>query len=311
MKSFLQTTQWADFQRSTGNAVWRYPSADSGQVDADGISAFIVQSRLPFGKNYLYIPYGPDINFDALAGGIRNSVGKFFAYLKNLAARERSIFIRIEPMSDAVAEVLYPHGLKKSSRNIQPHRTLVIDVDKDEHELLGAMHHKTRYNIKVAERHGVIVRPSRDVGMFLKLMRATVKRDAFHPQHLEYYEKLLDTFQNGAIKTELFLAFFQEHPVAGAIVLTHGDTAYYLHGVSDYERRSLMAPHLLHREIMKRLRASGVKFYDLWGIDSTRWPGVTRFKLGFGGRVVEYPGAFDLPISKFWYFVYNVARKIR
>lgn len=56
------------------------------------------------------------------------------------------------------------------------------------------------------------------------------------------------------------------------------------------------------------LKLLNFKLYDLWGIDTQKWPGVTRFKLGWGGRVVEYPGAFDLVVSKLWYYAYNAFR---
>ena len=66
----------------------------------------------------------------------------------------------------------------------------------------------------------------------------------------------------------------------------------------------------MHWEIIKKLKVEGCKLYDFWGIDANKWPGVTRFKLGFEGQVVEYPGSFDLPISKIWYLIYKIARKI-
>lgn len=100
-------------------------------------------------------------------------------------------------------------------------------------------------------------------------------------------------------------------PIAGALTLTYGDTAYYLHGAMDREYRNLMAPHFMHWEIMKLYKHEGFGYYDFWGIDARKWPGVTRFKLGFGGREIEYPGSFDLPISKFWYVVYTMARKFK
>ena len=116
------------------------------------------------------------------------------------------------------------------------------------------------------------------------------------------------------IEIRLYLAEHQSKAVAGAIILLYGDTGYYLHGASDYDQRSLMAPYALHWFIIKYLKTSrqslAASRYDLWGIDARRWPGVTRFKLGWGGRTVEYPGSFDLPISKFWYLAYRVARKV-
>ena len=79
----------------------------------------------------------------------------------------------------------------------------------------------------------------------------------------------------------------------------------------DRDYKNMMAPYLMHWEIIMWAKSRGYEYYDFWGIDPQKWPGVTRFKLGWGGRVVEYPGSFDMPISSFWYFVYNLARKIR
>ena len=106
------------------------------------------------------------------------------------------------------------------------------------------------------------------------------------------------------------LGKIRDKPIAGAILLTYGDTVYYLHGAMDRDYKSWMAPYLMHWEIIKWAKKQGYHYYDFWGIDTSRWPGVTRFKLGFGGQQVEYPGSFDMPISKFWYFVYKITRKI-
>ena len=77
MKSFLQTEEWLRFQKHLGRATWRF---DNGKITAN-----IIRHDLPFRKNYLYIPHGPEINFNAIAGTINNEVDQFVAYLKKLA----------------------------------------------------------------------------------------------------------------------------------------------------------------------------------------------------------------------------------
>jgi lipid II:glycine glycyltransferase (peptidoglycan interpeptide bridge formation enzyme) len=62
---------------------------------------------------------------------------------------------------------------------------------------------------------------------------------------------------------------------------------------------------------MQAAKGLGYKYYDLYGIDEVKWPGVTRFKKGFGGKEVSYPGTFDLVFERIWYNVYGVARRIR
>lgn len=322
MKSFLQTTEWLEFQKEAGHKVWRF---DDGRIRAN-----IIKLGLPLGKSFLYIPHGPEIDFAALSGeraslapsngrehfhGIKNELTNFVRYLKDLAKEEKAMFVKIEPASDVVTELIYRRGIRRSSKQIQPYKTVVLDLDMPEGHLLGKMHTKARYNIKVAEKHGIKIRTRSDIDMFWKLMQKTTKRDRFSAHPKEYYEKLLEFFGNssaesGEVRIELFLAYVEDKPVAGAIVLKYGDTGYYLHGASDYENRAMMAPYALHWEIIKYLKNKGIKFYDFWGIDAKKWPGVTRFKLGWGGDLKEYPGSFDIPVSKVWYLAYSLARKI-
>lgn len=311
MKSFLQTTEWLEFQKETGHKTWRF---------SDGtITANIIKHNLPFGKSYLYIPHGPEVNFNNIQSGLKNELANFIKYLKDLAREEKAIFVKTEPLSDVVMELLHVKEMRRSNKQIQPYKTVVLDLNLPEEHLLGKMHTKTRYNIKVAEKHGIEVKPSQDINEFWKLLQKTTKRDRFSSHSKEYYKKLLEFFQAGDIKTDLILAYYKDKPIAGAIVLKYGDTGYYLHGASDYENRAMMAPYALHWDIIKYLKNNGIKYYDFWGVDSAKWPGVTRFKLGWlgspehgkgGGGLVEYPGSFDIPISRLWYFIYNLARRI-
>lgn len=302
MKSFLQTQEWLDFQKHIGRKTWRF---NNGKIKAN-----IIKHEIPFGKNYLYIPHGPEILLGDIQSGLKNEIDKFLKYLKDLGMEEGSIFVKMEPLDDVVLEVLHRKSLKKSKKSIQPTRTVIIDLNLSEEALLSKMHHKTRYNIRLAEKKGLSFVEKNDLKAFWELLKNTAKKDNFstHPYHS--YEKLLEFFNTGELQTKIVFEMNEDTPLAGAILLTYGDTVYYLHGAMNRDYKSWMAPYLMHWEIMRWAKASGYHYYDLWGIDANRWPGVTRFKLGFGGQEVEYPGSFDMPISKIWYLIYKVARKI-
>ncbi len=309
--SFLQTKDWAEFQRSLGRPVF----------DCGG--TWVIKHELLFGRNYLYIPHGPG----------RDSGKNLISALKSLAEKEKAIFVKAEPLYDNVAQFLVAGGFRKSEKEIQPSRTVVVDLSQSGGDLLAVMHPKTRYNIKVAERHEIHVGESGDTQKFWRLLEKTAGRDKFWPHPQDYYFKLLDFFKNTEdIGAKLFLAECSEKPIAAAIVLLHGNVGYYLHGALDYGHRNNMAPYKLHWEIIKYLKNRGYQGYDLWGIDAKKWPGLTRFKLGWigegstvagtrtagrhksgismGSQVIEHPGSFDLPIAKFWYLTYKLAREI-
>lgn len=316
-RSFLQSNEWVEFQRSLGREVFEY--------EKEGISAKVIKHNLPLKKSYLYIPYGPEMDFNQMMGGFKNPVANFVRWLRELGRQEKAIFIKTEPFIDSVAQALVgggkfsagggpAFGWKKSKKEIQPSKTVIIDLSQSEEELpavslsnlLSRMHRKTRYNIGVAEKHGVVMDEGDDIDAFLKLLKKTTKRDKFSPHSAEYYKKL---FGFSGLQTKLYFAKHGDKFLAAALILVYGDTGYYLHGASDYEYRAMMAPYALHWHIMKQLKAEGLVQYDLWGVNPRKWPGVTRFKLGWGGRTIEYPGSFDLTISRFWFVVYKVARK--
>jgi len=315
-KSFLQTTEWLKFQELIGHRTWRF---DDGKIRAN-----IIQHKIPFGKNYLYIPHGPEILFDKISGGLKNEIDNFLKYLKELAKENKSIFVKMEPLADVITELVFRKGIKKSKKYIQPQKTVILNLNLPEEELLSRMHHKTRYNIRLAEKKGLRLEESTDTETFWRLLQKTAKKDRFYAHEKSYYEKLLSFFPHDREKNttelsaRLFFVYHQNKAVTGAIVLTYSDTVYYLHGAMDRDYKELMAPYFMHWEIVKffqltslpAYQLTGYKYYDLWGIDARKWPGVSRFKLGWGGETKEYPGSFDLVISKFWYFIYNLARKI-
>ncbi len=301
-RPFLQTPQWLAFQRDLGRKVWR--------LDDGFLKANVIRHDVRLGQNFLYIPYGPELNLELARDGLRNEVSHFVTHVRHLAQQENSMFVKIEPTHDMVVELLMRNGmrLRRSSNDIQPKRTVVADLTLTADELLDHLHHKHRYNINLAERKGVTIEESDNADTFWKLLARTAEHDDFRTHGMLYYKKLLRFFESdgGELRTRLFLAMQGGRPIAGAIMLEHGRTVSYLHGAMDREYRSLMAPHLMHWKLMQQYKQNGFHWYDFWGIDADKYPGVSRFKLGFGARTIEYPGSFDFVTRRFWSWLYRL-----
>ena len=267
----------------------------------------IIKHDLPLGKNYLYCPRGPVIRQ-------KTDINLFLKEDKKIAKQEKSIFLKVEPETDLN---LTDFGFKKSLKEIQSSKTIILDIDKIEEELLKQMHHKTRYNIRLAKKKGVTVQridleDKESINIFIDLLEQTAKRDKFHIHSKEHYQKMLEI---SGVK--LFLAKYQDKIIAGILNSFFNQTSTYLHGASDYEYRNLMAPHLLQWQAILQAKEQGLRYYDFGGIDEEKWPGVTRFKKGFlpsqqagNDQETHYPGAFDLVYRPIWYLGYNLARKI-
>jgi len=288
--SFLQSYQWGEFQKSYGRRIWR--------IEETGVKALVIRQSLPLGKNYLYCPRGPI-----------GSLDEFIKKAKSLAQQEKSIFLKIEPDAGFSQDL---GGFRKSAKEIQPSKTIVLDISGPEEEILSHLRPKTRYNIRLAARRGVKIQKSsheKSLEEFLKLASQTAQRDNFHLHPAQYYQKMIEVLgKDGLI--ELYLAKDKDKIIAADLVVFFGQTATYLHGASDYHYRQLMAPYLLKWQEIRDARKLGLKYFDFYGINEIKWPGVTRFKKGFGGRAITYSGAYDLVFNSFWYRGYHLARKI-
>jgi len=289
--SFLQSYQWGEFQELLNRKIWR--------IEIQGLKGLIIKHDLPLGKNYLYCPRGPVVQ-----GG---DIDIFLKEVKEIAQQEKSIFFKIEPETDLN---LTDFGFKKSLKEIQPSKTIILNINQPEEELLKQMHHKTRYNIRLAERKGVTVqeidlKDKESINIFIDLLEQTAQRDKFHIHSKEHYQKML-----GISGIKLFLAKYQDKIIAGILNSFFNQTVIYTHGASDYNYRKLMAPYLLQWQAIIQAKEQGLKYYDFGGINQEKWPGVTRFKKGFNDQETHYPGAFDLVLNKFWYFIYKIGRKV-
>lgn len=296
--SFLQSYQWGEFQELLKRKIWR--------IEIQGLKGLIIKHDLPLGKNYLYCPRGPVVQ-----GG---NISMFLKEVKSISQQEKSIFFKIEPEIDLN---LTEFGFKKSLKEIQPSKTVILNIDQSKEELLEQMHHKTRYNIRLAEKKGVTVqeidlKDKESINIFIDLLEQTAQRDKFHIHSKEHYQKML-----GISGIKLFLAKYQDKIIAGILNSFFNQTAIYMHGASDYNYRKLMAPYLLQWQAIIQAKEQGLKYYDFGGINQEKWPGVTRFKKGFlpcrqagNDQETHYPGAFDLVYRQVWFLGYNLARKI-
>lgn len=322
--SFLQSREWGEFQKKSGQKVWPLIYKENNETQA---VALIIRHGLPFGFSYFYCPRGPIVNSKISAkGGQKSKIfEEFLKKMKEIGAEEKAIFFKVEPpfakASEDKPDADFPlnlaeSGFVKSKKEIQPAETVILDLTKTEEELLAEMKSKTRYNINLAERKGVTIInsqipiPKSQFEKFFKLLEETAKREGFHLHERTYYEKLLE-IRSPNFSSELFLAEYKDKIIAGHLIIFFGNQAIYLHGASSREHKETMAPYLLHRETIKEARRRGCLTYDFWGISEKKWPGLTRFKKSFGGFEKTYPGASDLVFDKFWYWVYNIVRKIR
>lgn len=308
--NFLQSFEWGEFQKEVSKKIWRIEIKKEDDILAE---AQTIKEPFPL-KSFLYIPFGPVFKKDLSLKRKKEILGLILKKEHQLAKKKRAFFLKIEPFTALPEPVPRDFGFRDPLKRIQPQKTLILELRKPEEEIFKNFHPKTRYNIKLAERKKVrillMTNESKTIREFYKLVQKTSKRNKLHPYPEEYYRKMLE-IKGKDLKSELFLAKYKNKVIAGNIIIFFGQRATYLHGASDYKYRALMAPHFLQWRQIMEAKKRGCKEYDFWGIDETRWPGLTRFKKSFGGREIEYPSGRDIIFQNNWYRIYKIIRKTR
>jgi len=290
----LQTREWGELKSRFG---WAAQPVVEGKA-----GALILFRRLPFGFSLAYLPRGP-------VPATTESLALLLPRLDLIARQRRAVAMIVEPdmpESTTPRDGLSRLGLTPSRLTVQPPRTITMDLGGSEEETLARMKQKTRYNINLARRHGVLVRDSNDTDAFCALMRETTTRDGFAAHTPAYYRAVYDLFEARG-RVRLSFAEHEGRPLAALMAFAVGARSWYFYGASSSERRDVMAPYLVQWEAMRWAKSLGCKTYDLWGVPdfdeaalergfATRtdglW-GVYRFKRGFGGRVERTVGAWQ------------------
>lgn len=302
---FTQSWAWGQFRLSLGFKVRRFALLDE---EKKCLAAAQMEFRpKKFVGGYWFAPRGP-----AFLPGVPENF--FCLALQELvdqlaqAQLERSLFWRFEP----VVELGHPEGAMpldfRRYAPVNPASTILLDLTRSTDDILSAMHQKTRYNIRVAARKGVITRIAthpEDVKIFLDLMDETARRDKFTQHDRAYLKSLYDFFQADSL-ARIRLAEYQGKVLAANLELVCRNTATYLHGASSSESRNLMAPFVAHWDAISQAKRDSLHTYDFWGVNpiskaafthKPSWEGITRFKEGWGGKRVDLYGTWDLPFN--------------
>lgn len=311
----LQSPAWGELKSQFG---WEVCRIIHGKLGAQ-----ILFQRVPLGYQVAYLPRGP-ISSDGDVFQHPDWIG-FQQDLDELCRARNAVFLKVEPdcWQDHGRDIPPPVGYKLSPHDIQPPRTLLVSLSETEQEILARMKSKTRYNIRLAEKKEITVRQIDDIEPFYGLLENTSDRAAFGIHTEEYYRKAFEYFR--AIgECRLFLAEYQDIPLASIMVFIRGRRSWYFYGASSNQHRELMPTYLIQWEAMRWAKGQGCLSYDLWGVPDENtdtlekyfidrshglW-GVYRFKRGFGGELKRVCGPWDKVYKPALYLIYTLRAKL-
>jgi lipid II:glycine glycyltransferase (peptidoglycan interpeptide bridge formation enzyme) len=310
----LQTWAWGELKGAFGWRPVRFCLDENGRLLAGAQVLFRPVGPL----SIAYVPKGP-----FFAGGDRRPWDALWQAIHRRARRMGAILCKVEPeWRDEQAELhrlLTASGFAPSRETIQPRRTIMVDLTGSEEDILGRMKPKWRYNVRLSARKGVTVRvgTQQDLPTFHALMRITGERDGFGVHSEDYFRQAWTLFETQG-RARLFLASYEGDLLAALMAFAYNGQSWYMYGASSNERRELMPNHQLQWCAMQWAKEQGCHQYDLWGItdldgdpESQALSGVERFKLGFGGQVVRYVGAYDYIYNRPLYRLLRLAWRRR
>jgi len=322
----LQTSEWAALKAEVGwQSIQKTWKGNNEEITA--AASILKRTIKPFktgpSVSILYIPRGPILDWDDTM-----LCGRVFSDLEDICRQERAIFIKTDaeiplgtgipgsetafenPVGSRALELLERRGWKTSPEQIQFRNTMILDLQGDEESWLKRMKQKTRYNLRLAQKNGVIVRQagSEELPGLYQMYAETSVRDGFVIREQGYYLDVWQRFINAG-KAFPLVAEVEGESVAGLVLFVFGKRAWYLYGMSTEKHREKMPNYLLQWEAMRLARSLGCDAYDLWGapdqFDATdRLFGVFRFKEGLGAQVVRTPGALDYVCNPTLYYGY-------
>ncbi len=292
----LQTWEWGEFRQAWGNEVVRFPF---GQITLH---------RLPL-INYKIGVFekGPVPTAEMLST------------LKNYAKENKVLFVRLEPNIESnkkTIKLLQENGCVPGRRIFTP-STFVIDLTPSEENLLKSFTPKTRYNIRIAQKHGVeVIEDNSDQAFetYLKLTQETAHRQGFYAHNEKYHRLMWQTLHKDPIArgekplARLQIAKFEGHIITTWILFVWKDCLYYPYGASTDKYKQVMPNNLMLWEAIRLGQNLKLKTFDLWGREEGK--GFTKFKEGYNPKVIHFIGTWDL-IASPWYYLYTVLEKVR
>lgn len=289
-------------------------------VDLPGTRTLVIVKNARRGR-YMEIPGGPNIDW-----ADKSVVSSTTEILKQLAEREKCVFVRIRPQLIDTEEhraILKSAGFAQSQMHLAAEHTVILDLTKSEDELLADMRRQTRYDVRRSGKLGITVDYSSSEDLFREFHSVqveTARRQDFVPPRLADLMAEREAFGDFA---RIYVARASDgQPIAYGLILIDNDgnkaenNAAYYEAASTDLNRSLPGAYALQWQVIRDLKSMGVKYYNLWGIAppgaaNHRYSGVTTFKTGFGGEIVSFVPAQDLIISKLKYVKNYAVETIR
>lgn len=229
--------------------------------------------------------------------GTPEHVGAFFttfaAEFPRRIGRKRRVLPEV-PDDPAVREDLAALGYVIRPE-IGGYDTYWLDLDPDAEMLRKRLDAKWRNHLAKAERGGLAIDVDEtlsDPSAFLAAYEKDRTERGYPGPPARMLEALL-RFVGPRNEGTILTARQGSATIAAVLIVRHGRSATYLAGWTTPDGRTAAAHNLLLWQATLRLKATGVRDFDLGGINAESAAGILAFKRGMGGELVRTVGFFS------------------
>lgn len=236
----------------------------------------------PFGP-LVYIPRGP-VCKKANREVVLETTSDY------VKATHRATVLTIEPDWEEKLEL---QDWKASTNTILIPRTIILDLNKTEDDLMADMTKKTRQYIRKSAKEVTVrrVKSREELEKCLEMYKQTAARAGFGLHDDQYY---YDIFDKMGDFSPVFAAFKDNRSVAFLWLAISSETAFELYGGMNDEGQELRANYALKWEVVHTMKKWGIHRYDFNGLLND---GVSNFKQGFASQETMLAGTYDRPLS--------------
>ncbi|VWX36932.1 lipid II:glycine glycyltransferase FemX [Exiguobacterium oxidotolerans] len=194
----LQLPAWGDVKQATG---WTHQRIAVGTPDGQpiGVALLLFKQvpKLPF--TLCYAPRGFVVDY-----ANKEAVTALRDLAIKVAKQHKAIAIKLDPnidrdedptlLTEMMALGFKHNGFGGGFDHAQPRFTMETSLEGTEKEIFDRFHSKFRYNVRLAERKGIVCYEAsrEELKTFAKLMVETGERDGFSIRGLDYFENLYD-----------------------------------------------------------------------------------------------------------------------
>jgi peptidoglycan pentaglycine glycine transferase (the first glycine) len=282
----LQLWSWGQLKSAHG---WNADRLLAFDEDETIVAAAQVLTRtLPAPiRAFSYVPRGPI--------GEQGSSLDFLTLIADYCKRQhRSVALSIEP---DMTEFDTPKEWVRAKNSVLPSKTIILDLEKSDSDLLNVMDKKTRQYIRKSAAEAITIKQVRsrdDLTKCLDIYHVTSDRAHFNVHDDQYY---YDVFNLMGDYSPVFAAYQDDQPIAFLWLAISADTAFELYGGMNQTGQDLRANYALKWHAIRKTKEWGLSRYDFGGLVSE---GVTNFKLSWAEGETDLAGTFDKPLSSFY-----------